>query len=397
MPGPLRRRPRRLALLAPLAALSLTVAACGGSLSEDGGDGDGSDTVKIGLALPASGVYEPLGVDMTRGFELYLDQHDGKLGGKDVKIVKGDEGEGPDTGVPAVQKLVTQDRVSALVGIVNSATALGVKDIVSQAKVPLIVANAGADEVADGQPYVWRTSFTNGGVGEALGGEVAKELGKESVYVMAADYAAGHESVEGFKKSFQAAGGKIAGESFTPFGTTTDWQPFLSKAQNSGAKAVYVFYAGGEAVNFVKQYNAFGLHDKIQLYGAGFLTEGGVLAAQGDAAEGVRTSLHYSNLLDTPENKEFVEAYTAAYDGEQPTVYSVQAYDAAAVLDKALAEADGTSGEDIAKALDGVGEIDSPRGTWSFDENHNPDQPYFLREVQAVEGGFGNAVLNQLN
>ncbi|HET9499425.1 MAG TPA: ABC transporter substrate-binding protein [Marmoricola sp.] len=397
MPGPLRRRPRRLALLAPLAALSLTVAACGGSLSEDGGDGDGSDTVKIGLALPASGVYEPLGVDMTRGFELYLDQHDGKLGGKDVKIVKGDEGEGPDTGVPAVQKLVTQDRVSALVGIVNSATALGVKDIVSQAKVPLIVANAGADEVADGQPYVWRTSFTNGGVGEALGGEVAKELGKESVYVMAADYAAGHESVEGFKKSFQAAGGKIAGESFTPFGTTTDWQPFLSKAQNSGAKAVYVFYAGGEAVNFVKQYNAFGLHDKIQLYGAGFLTEGGVLAAQGDAAEGVRTSLHYSNLLDTAENKEFVEAYTAAYDGEQPTVYSVQAYDAAAVLDKALAEADGTSGEDIAKALDGVGEIDSPRGTWSFDENHNPDQPYFLREVQAVEGGFGNAVLNQLN
>ena len=396
MPSPFRRRLRRHALLAPLTALSLTVAACSGSLAEGSG-GEASESVKIGLVVPASGVYEPLGVDMTRGFELYLEQHDGKLGGKKVEVVKADEGEGPDTGVPAVQKLVTQDRVSVLVGIVNSATALGVKDTVSQSKVPLVVANAGADDVADGQPYVWRTSFTNGGVGEALGATVAEELGNDSVYLLASDYAAGHESVEGFKKSFEAAGGKIAGEGFTPFGTTTDWQPFLSKVQNSGAKAVYVFYAGGEAVNFVKQYSSFGLSGKIQLYGAGFLTEGGVLAAQGTAAEGVRTSLHYSNLLDTPENKAFVEAYTAAYDGEQPTVYSVQAYDAAAAVDKALEGAEGTSGEDIAKALDGVGEIASPRGAWSFDENHNPDQPYFLREVQAVDGGLGNVVLTQLN
>ena len=396
MPGPSRRRLRRTSLIALVAALALTAAACGGSLDEEGGGEEGSGSVKIGLALPASGVYEPLGVDMTRGFELYLEEQQGKLGGKEVEVVKADEGEAPDTGVPAVQKLVTQDKVDALVGIVNSATALGVKDTVSQSKVPLIVANAGADEVADGGDYVWRTSFTNGGVGEALGGAVAEELGNESVYLMAADYAAGRESVAGFKKSFEAAGGKIAGESFTPFGTTTDWQPFLSKAQNSGAKAVYVFYAGGEAVNFVKQYKSFGLGEEIQLYGAGFLTEGGVLAAQGKAAEGVRTSLHYSDQLDTPENKEFVDAYTQAYDAP-PTVYSVQAYDAAAALDLALKDADGTSGEAIAKALGGIGEIESPRGTWSFDEDHNPDQPYFLREVQAVDGGFANAVLNELS
>ena len=396
MPSPLRRRLRRAALLAPLTALLPIVAACGSSLAGGAGAGS-SESVKIGLVVPTSGVYEPLGVDMTRGFELYLKEHGGKLGGKEVKVVKADEGGGPDTGVPAVQKLVTQDRVSALVGIVNSATALGVKGTVSQSKVPLIVANAGADGLADGQPYVWRTSFTNGAVGEALGGEVAKELHGASAYLMASDYAAGHESVAGFKKSFEAAGGKIAGESYTPFGTTTDWQPYLSKVQNSGAKALYVFYAGAEAVNFVKQYNSFGLHDTIQLFGAGFLTEGGVLAAQGQAADGVRTSLHYSSLLDTPENKKFVEAYATAYDGKQPTVYSVQAYDAAAVLDKALKDAGGTSGEDIAKALDGVGKIASPRGAWSFDKNHNPDQPYFLRVVRAVNGGFGNVVLNKLN
>lgn len=395
-------RPRHHRLLRPalggLAALMAGVlTACGGgSLSADSGSDASSDSVKIGLVVPASGVYEPLGIDMTRGFELYLEQHDGKLGGKTVEVVKADEGEGPDTGVPAATKVVTQDRVGAVVGLVNSATALGLKDTMTSSKVPLIVANAGADTLADGSDYVWRTSFTNGGVAEALGAAAAEEMAGEPLYLMASDYAAGKESVAGFKKSFEAAGGTVAGETYTPFGTTSDYQPFLSRVQSSGAKGVYVFYAGAEAVNFVKQYAAFGLSDTAQLYGAGFLTEGGVLAAQGEAAVGVKTSLHYTNLLDTPENEEFVDAYTEAYDAS-PTVYSVQAYDAAAVLDQALEAADGTDGEAIATALGEVGEIESPRGTWSFDDQHNPEQPYFLREVQDADGTLGNVVLDQLN
>jgi branched-chain amino acid transport system substrate-binding protein len=388
------RSTRRLMSAGTAALVAASLAACGGN-SLSGESDDGGNSVKIGLVVPASGVYEPLGTDMTNGFQLYLDEHDGQLGGKDVEVVKADEGEGPDTGVPAVNKVITQDQVSAVVGIVNSATALGVKEQVTQAKVPLIIANAGANDVADGSDYVWRTSFRNGTIGESLGKEVASEVGDGSVYVMAADYAAGQEYAAGFIEAFEAAGGTVAGESFTPFGTTSDWQPYLTKAQNSGASAVYAFYAGAEAVNFVKQYKSFGLSGKIQLYGPGFLTEGGVLAAQGAAAEGVRTSLHYSNLLETDENAEFVEAYTEAYD-MAPTVYSVQAYDAAQVLDLALEGADGVSGEAIAAALADVGEVASPRGAWSFDENHSPEQPYFLREVQATDGGFGNVVVDEL-
>ncbi len=402
MPGSFRRHrrhPRHLSVVATVAALALGATACGGSLSDSGsagGDASGdSGAVKVGLVVPASGVYEPLGVDMTNGFQLYLNQHDNKLGGHEVDLVKADEGETPDTGVPAVQKVISQDKVSAVVGIVNSATALGVKEIVTQNKVPLIVANAGADDLADGSDYIWRSSFTNGSIGESLGKPVADAVKGGTVYVMAADYAAGHEYVAGFKKAFTAAGGKIAGEAYTPFGKTADWQPYLSKVQNSGAKAVYVFYAGAEAVNFVKQYKSFGLAGKLPLYAPGFLTEGGVLKAQGKAAKGVRTSLHYSNLLDTTENKTFVGAYTKAYDAP-PTVYAVQAYDAAAVLDKALADADGTSGDAIAKALGGIGEIDSPRGTWKFDADHNPDEPYFLREVKEVDGGLGNVIIGNL-
>ena len=221
-------------------------------------------------------------------------------------------------------------------------------------------------------------------------------MGSDEVYLMGADYAAGKESLGGFKSSFEKAGGKVAGETYTPFGKTSDFQPYLSKIRQSGAKAVYVFYAGAEAVNFVKQFKSFGLSDDIQLYGAGFLTEGGALDAQGASAVGTRTSLHYSDQLDSERNAEFVKAYQAAYD-EAPTVYAVQAYDAAAALDKALDKAEGSGGEDIAKALSDVGEIDSPRGAWSFDETNSPAQTYYLREVKTADGKQGNAILNPLN
>ncbi|MGH3389426.1 MAG: ABC transporter substrate-binding protein, partial [Actinomadura sp.] len=254
------RPPRRVAVLA-LGALVLS--GCGSSLDQSGGGGQSAGDVKIGLLIPLSGVYAPLGEDMRNGFQLYLDQHGGKLGGRAVKVVTADEGEGPQTGVPAAQKLVTQDQATAVVGVVNSATALGLRDFFHESKRPLLVANAGADAISGDRKseYVWRTSFANGKVGGALGPAVADEV-EGSVYLIAPDYAAGRESVAGFRKTFEAAGGKIAGEKYTPFGKTQDFEPFLSAIRNSDAKAVYGFYAGAEAVNFVKQYRQFGLADR---------------------------------------------------------------------------------------------------------------------------------------
>ncbi|GLZ05514.1 ABC transporter substrate-binding protein [Actinomadura sp. NBRC 104412] len=383
--------------VAALTAGALALSACGGSSLDQSGGGESGGPVKIGLLIPLSGVYAPLGQDMRDGFTLYLDQHGGKLGGREAEVVSADEGEGPQTGVPAAQKLVSQDRTTAVVGVVNSATALGLRDFFTESKQPLLVANAGADAITAGRKsdYVWRTSFANGKVGAALGPAVAKEA-EGGVYLIAADYAAGREMVAGFRKAFEAAGGKVAGEKYTPFGKTQDYQPYLSAIRSSGAKAVYAFYAGAEAVSFVKQYKQFGLSGEIPLYGTGFLTEGDVLKAQGQAAVGTKTSLHYSAELDTPRNKEFVAAYQKAFN-EPPTVYSVQAYDAAAALDKALAKTKGAGGQKLAEALREVGPIDSPRGPWSFDAAHDAQQKYYLREVRSSGGAMVNAVVGELS
>jgi branched-chain amino acid transport system substrate-binding protein len=365
---------------------------------EDSGDSGESSTgpIKVGLVIPQSGVYAPLGEDMKAGWDLWLEQNGGKLGGREVQTVVVDEGEGPDTGVPAVQKVLQQDRVDAVVGIVNSATALGSVEVVNSAKKLLIVANAGADSLTGSSKYIWRSSFTNGQVAYAVGKHLATTPeGKKGVYALAADYAAGEGAIAGFKKGFEEGGGELVGEAKTPFGTTQDFQPFLAKARRADPGAVYVFYAGAEAVSFVKQYDEFGLSESAKLYGSGFLTEGGVLTAQGDAAEGVQTSLHYATALDNPANSSFVEAYEAKA-GEPPTVYAVQTWDAASVLNKAVESASALDGDALADAMGKVGEItDSPRGAWSF-EQQSPVQEMYLREVRAEGGAVTNAVVQSL-
>ncbi|MCW2582428.1 MAG: ABC-type branched-chain amino acid transport system, extracellular component [Klenkia sp.] len=382
---------------------ALLLTACGGgSLGGDGGgsaaggSGGGGGTIRVGLVVPQAGVYTPLGVDMTNGWQLWLDQNDNTIGGYTVETVTADEGEGPDTGVPAIQALLQNEDVDVVVGIVNSATALGVADQFTEAKKLLLISNAGAVAITGDArtDYVWRTSFSNAQNSYAMGEHLAAE-GLTSVYILAPDYAAGQENVTAFTAAFEGAGGTVAGSALTPFGTTQDFQPFLSGAQAAAPDAVFCFYSGGEAVTFVTQYADFGLKDSIPLFGSGFLTEGSVLTGQGDAAVGVQTSLHYSTEIDNDANTAFVEAYQAAYDS-LPTCFAMATFDAANVLSRAVEEAQALDGDSLATALGGLGEIDdSPRGPWTF-EDQNPRQTVYLREVADEGGALINTVVSEL-
>jgi branched-chain amino acid transport system substrate-binding protein len=386
-----------------LAVTALSAAGCtGGALREQSAAGATSSrgsVVKIGFIAPLSGPFASVGEDLRRGFRFYLDRHEGRLGGRKVAVVEVDEGAGPETGVPAVRRLLTRDRVVAAAGIVNSAVALGTHQSFIDARVPLIIATAGANDLtgAKGSEFIWRTSFANAEVNYMMGKWLAQQPPiPGGVFLLAPEYVAGHEQLNGFKAAFIAGGGKIAGEQYTPFGSTQDFQPYLTQVRASGAGAIYAFYAGQDAIGFVRQYRDFGLAGRIPLYGPGFLTEGPTLAAQGAAADGIFNALHYSSELDTPDNRDFVEAYELVYKAP-PTAFSVQAYDAGAVLDAALARIDGAvSGADLVAALPKVGEIDSPRGSWRFSPRRNPDQRIYLRQVRREGGRFVNAVVDDL-
>jgi branched-chain amino acid transport system substrate-binding protein len=374
------------------------LAACGGSsLSEEtpGGDSAGGP-IKIGLLLPQSGIYKSLGDDMTNGFKLYLQMHGEKLGGRQVNLVFADEGETADSGKAAANRLIKQENVLAVSGVVSSAVMGAIKDLVESSRVPLVGSNASPTNL-QGVTYIWRTSYVNDEPGEALGKYLAETLGANGkIYCIAADYQAGKDEVNGLLKRFPKDRLAVP-PVYTPFAPNPvkNFQPFLSPIKSSGAAAVFCFYAGGQAIDFVKQYKEFGVG--LPLYAPGFLTEGSVLTAQGDAARDIYTSMNYAADLDNPANRQFASEYQKAYKNAIPTTYAMASYDAAAVLDKAIALAgsDLTS-QSLNQAIGRVGQIESPRGTWQFNQIRTPQQKWYLRQVKTDGTVLSNVLVSEL-
>ena len=353
-----------------------------------------AEDIKVGLLLPFSGVYAALGNDIEAGFTLGLEQFGAETGAT-FDILREDTEVKPPVALGKAKKLILQDKVDVMAGIVSSGVLGAVRDMVHGAGVPLIVANAGNDEATgvNCSPFITRMSFSNGQVNRPMGTWLA-EQGVQKVFTLAPDYAAGRQMIDGFVQSFTAAGGEIVGQEFTPFQKTQDFGPYLAQAKASGADAVYVFYAGGEAISFVKQYDSFGLKADLPLYGSGFLTSALYVDAEGPAAEGVVTALHYVPTIDNPANKTFAEAFTAA-TGRVPSEYAVHGYDAA----RALVEATKAGATDRASLADALRKVsfDGPRGTLSIDPaTNNLIQPIYVYETVAGENGLTQKILAQL-
>lgn len=350
--------------------------------------------IKVGLLLPFSGVYAALGNDIEAGFTTALEQF-GSETPATFEIVREDTEVKPPVALAKAKKLILQDKVDVISGIVSSGVLGAVRDMVHGAGVPLIVANAGNDE-ATGEacsPYITRMSFSNGQVNRPMG-QWMYDQGIRKVYTLAPDYAAGRQMIDGFVQTFTAAGGEIVGQEFTPFQKTQDFGPYMAQAKSSGAEAVFVFYAGGEAISFVKQYDSFGLKAELPLYGSGFLTSSLYVNAQGPAAEGVITALHYVPTLDNPANVQFVEAFKAK-TGRVPSEFAVHGYDAGRALIEAV-KAGATDRESLANALRQVS-FDGPRGALSIDPaTNNIVQPIYVYETVAGADGMTQKVLAQL-
>ncbi|MBA3477073.1 MAG: ABC transporter substrate-binding protein, partial [Lautropia sp.] len=283
-----------------------------------------------------------------------------------------------------VNKLVKRDNVDVLVGTVHSGVAMAMAKVAKDTGTLLLVPNAGADAVTGPMcaPNIFRSSFSNWQPGFAMG-EVVGKKGHKKVVTITWKYAAGDESVRGFKEGFEKAGGTVVKELSLPF-PNVEFQALLTEIAATKPDAVYTFFAGGGAVKFVKDYAAAGLKKSIPLYGAGFLTDG-TLEAQGADAEGLLTTLHYSDNLNTPRDKSFRLAYARAYK-MQPDVYAVQGYDAAQMLGLGMAAVKGDLSKktEFAAALRKA-KIDSPRGAFTLSNSHNPVQDIYLREVGGKE------------
>jgi branched-chain amino acid transport system substrate-binding protein len=355
-----------------------------------------SGKLKIGLMLPYTGTFAQLGVAITNGFKLAVQDEGGKLAGREIEYVTLDDESDPAKAADRANQLVTRDKVDVLVGTVHSGVQMGIVKIARESGVLHIIPNAGVAAATGAlcAPNIFRTSFANAQTTYPMG-KVLADRKVRTVVTITWKYAAGEEMVEGFKDSFTKGGGKVVKELWLPF-PNVEFQSLLTEIASLKPDAVFAFFAGGGAAKFLRDYQAAGLKGRIPLYGSGFLTDG-ILEAAGDAGEGVETTLHYGDGLETPRNNAFRVSYVRAYK-IPPDVYAVQGYDAGLLLAAGMRAVKGdiSKKKEIIAAMEKA-EIDSPRGKWKMSRAHNPVQDFYIRKVTGKENKVTGVAIKGLD
>jgi len=347
------------------------------------------DTIKIGFVSTFSGPTAVIGNDMRNSFELALDHLGRKMGGKPVEVIYEDDGQKPDVGKQKTEKLVQSDKVDFIVGYIWSNVLLASLKTAVDSQTFLISANAGPSQLAGElcSPYVFSTSWQNDQTPQAMG-LYMNQKGVKSVFLIGPNYAAGKDMLAGVKSTFK---GQVVGEEYTVWPTQLDFSAELTKARNSGAESIFVFYPGAAGVQFLNQYAQAGIKEKMPLYTA-FTVDELSLPLQKDNAIGVPGAQEWVNDLPNDQNKKFVADYHTKYPGLRPTYYGAQAYDAAQLVNSAVVAVKGdTSKKDAIKAEMEKANFKSLRGSYKYGNNHIPIQNFYLQDV--VKGADGQLSL----
>jgi len=373
---------KQSAMLAAAAAFTLATTAAGAE-----------DKLKIGLLTTLSGPPAVLGQQQRNGFQLAIKTLGGKLGGREVELIVQDDELKPDVAVSKAQGLVERDKVDFVVGPIFSNILGAILKPVTDSGTILISPNAGTSSFAgkDCNANLFVTSYQNDQVHETEG-KYAQDNGIKKVFLIAPNYQAGKDSMNGFKHSFK---GEIVDEVYVPLGQL-DYSAELAKISAAAPDAIFAFVPGGMGVNFVKQFRQAGLADKIKFLSA-FTVDESTLPAQQDAALGFFGGSNWAPNLDNPQNKEFVAAYEKEYNAV-PASYAFQAYDAASLIDSALKQTKGdTSNKDALRAALMKADFKSPRGAFKFNTNHYPIQDFYhVKVAKRADGKYETEIVQKV-
>lgn len=351
------------------------------------------EPIRIGMLNSFSKVFAALGNSNLNAMQMYFDSIGNTVAGRKIIIIREDDEINPQVGLTKLRKLVESDKCDLITGIQASNVALAAVDYIRQSKAFFLCNGAGVGDLGyTGVPYIFRCSISTQPI-HATFGEWFADTGVKEVVTTASDFAGGRSTIVEFKNGFVKKGGKIVKEIYPPLGNN-DFSPYLADIRSMGVPATYSFYAGTDAVRFVKQYDEYGLKAKTKLTGSGFMVESDTLPAQGKAALGALSSLHYADTLDNPENKKFVADYRAKFN-EFPSVYSEYGYIAARIIEETLKATDGnTQDKDKLRAAMLAVKLNAPRGPFRFNpQTQGPVHNVYIREVAEVDGRITNKVI----
>lgn len=344
-----------------------------------------AENIKVGIANDNSGPFSAVGSEIRDGFNLAIKKLDSKLGGHPAEFLQQDMAGNPDEARQLVNRYIQRDKIDFFTGPVGSNVALAVGPALFKAEIPYLTSNPGPSQLAGKQcnPYFFGVSYQNDAFHEAAG-KVAADRDYDKVFILAPDYPAGKDALTGFKRGYGKAPSE---ELYTKLGQI-DYAAELAQIRANKPQAVFFFLPGGMGINFIKQFVSAGLNKDTVLIGPGFSGDTDIIKAVGDPIEGMFNTAQWSQDLDVPANKDFVESFRKEYDGRYPSVYAAQAYDVIMAMDAAVAKVDGNV-KDRAAVLEALksADYDSVRGKFSYGKNNFPIQPYYLRVVERDEDG----------
>jgi branched-chain amino acid transport system substrate-binding protein len=368
-------------MIAGIAALAITTS---GALAQE---------VRVGIVLSYTGVGAEFAQQMDRGMEFYLKLNADQVKPYTINLIKRDSKAPDGAGAKVVvQELLTQDRVDVLAGFTYTPDVIASAPVITAGKKLAVITNAGTSFITNLSPYFVRTSFTLWQSSYVMGEVAAKTLHAKTAVVAYTDYPPGRDSLEAFKRAFEANGGRVLDAIPTGGpGTVPDFTPFFQRAKDEKPDVVFIFVpAGDHAVAAVRTYTALGMAAAgIKLIGPGDIVQDIKLQAMGDAAIGLITVHHYNTDLDNPQNRRFVAAWKAAYGADStPDFMAVGAYDGMAAVVHAVQATKGKmNGDEAVKSLLGW-TFDSPQGPIMIDpETRDIVMNEYLDEV--VRGADG--------
>jgi branched-chain amino acid transport system substrate-binding protein len=363
-----------------------------------------AQTVKIGVVLPFSGANADLGHQIDKAFDLYIKLHAKDIEPYKVEIIKRDEG--PPTGAQAktvATELITNDKVQLLTGFVFSPSAIALAPVVTQAKTPIIIANAGTAWITNLSPYIVRLSFSMWHPGYAMGSYAFNKIGCKAVAMAYTDFPPGKDSTEAFKTGFEKAGGKIVDS--IPMGSPVqvpDFTPFFQKIKDEKPDCMYVFIpSGAHATGVMKAYGELGMRKAgIKLIGPMDLIPDNKLQDMGNAAIGTIVMGHYAVDLDNAQNKAFEAEWHNAYGPDSyPDFMSAAGWDTMHAIFDTITKLKGnlSDGMAVVEAMKGWS-TDGPRGHVMID----PATRDIVQDEHALEvyrkpnGKLGERVLDTI-
>jgi len=359
--------------------------------------------VKVGVALPYTGIGAELAQQIDRGMEQYLKLNADKVRPYKITLVKRDvKDPGGANARTVVQELLTQDNVDVLAGWVYSPNAIAAAPVVSAGKKLAVIMNAGTAHITQMSPYYVRTSFSMWHSGYAIGEAAAKQLNAKTAVVGYTDFPPGKDSLNAFKRGFEASGGKVVDEiPMGGAGAVPDMTPFFQRAKDKKPDVFFVFVpAGDHATAVAKTYGALGMRAAgIKLIGPGDITQDTKLQDMGPAAVGLITMHHYNADLDNPENKRFVEAWKKEYGANSTTDFmAVGGYDGMAAIVHAVQATKGKMDSDAALASLKGWKFNSPRGLIMIDpDTRDIIMNEYLSEVIMKDGRLVQKVIGQID